>query len=47
MNFKLAKGNIYNNQVIEELIKYNNNNNNNNNKKESKLFRDRGYICKG
>ena len=38
MNFKLTKGNVFDNQAIEELMKYN--------KKESKLFGDKGYICK-
>lgn len=38
MNFKLTKGNVFDNRVIEDLIRYN--------KKESKLFGDKGYICK-
>ena len=41
MNFKITKSNVFDNQVIEDLIKYNNNN-----KKESKLFENKGYICK-
>ena len=39
MNFKITKGNIFNNQVIEELMKYNN-------KKESKLFEIRVIYVK-
>lgn len=27
MNFKLTKGNVFDNTVIEDLVKYNNNNN--------------------
>ena len=38
MNFKLTKGNVFDNRVIEDLVKYN--------RKESKLFGDKGYICK-
>lgn len=38
MNFKLTKGNVFDNRVIEDLIKHN--------RKESKLFGDKGYICK-
>ena len=38
MNFKLTKSIVLYNQVIKKLRKYNN--------KESKLSRDKGYICK-
>ena len=43
MNFKITKCNVFDNQVIKNLIKCNNNNNN---KKESKLFGDKGYMRK-
>ena len=43
MNFKLTKGNVFDNTVIEDLVKYNNNNNK---QKSNKLFGDKGYICK-
>ena len=41
MNFKITKGNVFDNQVIEDLIKYNNNN-----KKINKLFGNKGYLYK-
>ena len=41
MNFKITKGNVFDNQVIEDLIKYNNNN-----KKINKLFGNKGCLYK-